>query len=63
MAGLFCLRFHRWTLSSARALTSAPCGHRQSILITICVKGMKKKNHAFFWRAHTDLAATFIRAS
>ena len=26
MAGLFCLRFQRCTLSSARALTSAPCG-------------------------------------
>lgn len=28
MAGLFCLRFHRWTLSSAKALTSAPCHNR-----------------------------------
>lgn len=24
MAGIFCLRFHRWMLSSAKALTSAP---------------------------------------
>lgn len=31
MAGLFCLRFHRWTLSSARALTSAPCRKRWAV--------------------------------
>lgn len=26
IAGIFCLRFHRWMLSSAKALTSAPWG-------------------------------------
>lgn len=29
MAGIFCLRFHRWTLSSAKALTSAPWKDRE----------------------------------
>lgn len=28
IAGIFCLRFHRWMLSSAKALTSAPYGDR-----------------------------------
>lgn len=29
IAGCFCLRFHRWMLSSVKALTSAPCGKGQ----------------------------------
>lgn len=29
MAGIFCLRFHRWMLSSAKALTSAPWRNRE----------------------------------
>lgn len=35
MAGLFCLRFHRWILSSARALTSAPCQNKKENFIVI----------------------------
>lgn len=30
IAGIFCLRFHRWMLSSAKALTSAPWGEGQT---------------------------------
>lgn len=31
IAGIFCLRFHKWMLSSAKPLTSAPCrkGHTE----------------------------------
>ncbi len=44
IAGIFCLRFHRWMLSSAKALTSAPCEEvqkqRASSQSTKCIWGI-----------------------
>lgn len=53
MAGLFCLRFHRWTLSSARALTSAPC-HKRRDTTSIYIPGFKKANAFIITETHVD---------